>query len=127
MDDLSPDILQKFDTLIELTAEDGFKESVKAKNAFGSYRSLNMGDDGGGAVLFDHGRTVLLARRIVRPLSAAAVVANRIARGEFETDIPQDSTNETGALLESMTVMQTSIREMMGARRRRSGTRRKVA
>jgi signal transduction histidine kinase/HAMP domain-containing protein len=56
---------------------------------------------------------VLLARRIVRPLEAAAVVADRIAGGELDTRIPRGGEDETGILLRSMTVMRDSIRAMM--------------
>ncbi|HWA49809.1 MAG TPA: ATP-binding protein, partial [Dongiaceae bacterium] len=51
--------------------------------------------------------------RIVRPLTAAARVADRIARGELQTPIPPGGADETGILLNSMTVMQDNIRRMM--------------
>ncbi len=54
-----------------------------------------------------------LRRRIVQPLAAAATVADRIARGELQTPIPEGDGDETGALLNSMTVMQDNIRQMM--------------
>ena len=59
------------------------------------------------------GITAVPAPRIVRPLSAAAAVADRIAEGELQTVIPPGGADETGALLKSMTVMQDNIREMM--------------
>jgi len=55
----------------------------------------------------------LLRSRIVRPLRAAASVADRIAKGELQTPIPLGGQDETGALLNSMTVMQDNIREAM--------------
>jgi signal transduction histidine kinase len=57
--------------------------------------------------------TWLLRSRIVRPLTAAARVADRIAKGDMQTPIPQGGADETGALLGSMTVMQANIRQMM--------------
>src|SRR5262249_51328058 len=54
-----------------------------------------------------------LRSRIVRPLAAAATVADRIAGGELQTPIPPGGADETGMLLKSMTVMQDNIREMM--------------
>jgi signal transduction histidine kinase/HAMP domain-containing protein len=63
------------------------------------------------ALLLAGGLTYLLRSRIVRPLRAAAAVADRIAKGELQTPIPQGGEDETGALLNSMTVMQTNIRE----------------
>ena len=57
--------------------------------------------------------TIFLARRIVRPLRSAAAVADRIAAGELQTPIPVGGSDETGTLLNSMTVMQDNIREMV--------------
>lgn len=65
------------------------------------------------AVLLSAGITLLLARRIGAPLSAAAAVADRIAGGEFDTPIPKGGEDETGKLLRSMAVMQESVRVMM--------------
>src|SRR5581483_4829775 len=65
------------------------------------------------ALLLAGGITLMLRSRIVRPLQAAAMVADRIARGELQTPIPPGGGDETGALLNSMTVMQDNIREMM--------------
>ena len=72
------------------------------------------------------GITLLLRSRIVRPLQAAASVADRIAKGELQTPIPPGGDDETGALLASMTVMQDNIRNMMAretALRRSAETR----
>ena len=44
--------------------------------------------------------TLFLRARIVRPLSAAAAVADRIADGELQTAIPAGGADETGALLQ---------------------------
>ena len=65
------------------------------------------------ALLLAAGITLLLRSRIVRPLRAAATVADRIAKGELQTPIPPGGEDETGALLKSMTVMQDNIRETM--------------
>jgi signal transduction histidine kinase/HAMP domain-containing protein len=84
----------------------------KAVEAIGRFKYLTAG----GIVtslLLAFAITLFLARRIVKPLSAAASVADRIAGGEFETEIPVGGSDETGALLRSMTVMQDSIRAMM--------------
>jgi methyl-accepting chemotaxis protein len=59
------------------------------------------------------GITLLLRSRIVRPLRDAATVADRIAKGEMQTPIPPGGKDETGTLLNSMTVMQGNIREAM--------------
>jgi signal transduction histidine kinase/HAMP domain-containing protein len=65
------------------------------------------------ALLIAGAITLFLRRRIVRPLAAAASVADRIAKGELQTEIPAGGADETGALLRSMTVMQDNIRDMM--------------
>jgi two-component system cell cycle sensor histidine kinase PleC len=41
------------------------------------------------------------------------MVADRISKGELQTQIPDSGRDETGTLLRSMRVMQTNIREMM--------------
>src|SRR5262249_10365782 len=43
----------------------------------------------------------------------AAHVANQIAGGKLQTPIPEGGSDETGALLRSMTVMQNNIRRMV--------------
>jgi signal transduction histidine kinase len=75
----------------------GFKYAVAAMTAL--------------ALLLAAGITWLLRSHIVRPLRAAAAVADRIAKGEMQTPIPAGGEDETGVLLNSMTVMQTNIRE----------------
>src|SRR6185312_7486747 len=57
--------------------------------------------------------TFFLSRRIVRPLTAAANAADRIASGQLDTVIPRGFNDETGILLHSMSVMRDGIRNMM--------------
>src|SRR5207247_570786 len=72
--------------------------------------------------------TLGLARRILRPLSTAVSVADRIALGDFAATIPAAGRDELGSLLRSMQSMQTSIRTMMDreAEERRSAERRLI-
>jgi signal transduction histidine kinase/HAMP domain-containing protein len=72
--------------------------------------------------------TFVLTRRILRPLSAAAAVADQIAQGHLNVVIPAGRHDEIGRLLRSMRSMQTSIRAMMDleAEQRRSAQRRLV-
>src|SRR5205823_1112412 len=87
-------------------------ERRKSVMAIESFRHISIA----GALLvllFSAAITLLLARGIVRPVSAAASIANRIAGGELETPIPIGGTDESGILLRSMTVMQDNIRQMM--------------
>jgi signal transduction histidine kinase len=105
---LNEEILGEFDMLVELNADHGFisrREAVRRIENFGYVVLLVTGI----AVLMTGFITLFLQRRISRPLSAAARVAERIAAGEFNTPIPRGGRDETGALLNSMTVMQTNI------------------
>jgi signal transduction histidine kinase/HAMP domain-containing protein len=102
----------KFDLLIELITDHSFIARRQTVTNIGNfkYASIAMTIFG---LLLATGITLFLRSRIVRPLRAAASVADRIAGGELETAIPQAGADETGALLKSMTVMQDNIREAM--------------
>jgi signal transduction histidine kinase/HAMP domain-containing protein len=105
---LNEEILDEFDMLVELNADHGFigrRDAVKRIEKFGYAVLLGTGI----AIIMTGGITLFLRRRIAHPLSAAARVADRIAAGELNTPIPRGGRDETGALLNSMTVMQTSI------------------
>ncbi len=124
---LSKKILQQFDRLIELTAEDGFRERQRSLGEIGATLMVGVGCTL--LALFVSGMiTFVLARRILRPLSAAAAVADRIAQGELTVEIPAGRQDEIGRLLRSMHSMQSSIRAMMAeeAEQRRSAQRRLV-
>jgi two-component system cell cycle sensor histidine kinase PleC len=124
---LSKQILKEFDRLIELTAEDGFRERQRSLGEIGATLMAGVGCTL--LALFVSGMiTFVLARRILRPLSAAAAVADRIAQGELTVEIPAGRQDEIGRLLRSMHSMQSSIRAMMAeeAEQRRSAQRRLV-
>jgi signal transduction histidine kinase/HAMP domain-containing protein len=109
---LSETILERLDMLVELTTDNSFvarRRVVDTMTRF-SYVTISATLLG---LLLSAAITLVLARRIVRPLRDAASVADRIAGGELETPIPQGGPDETGALLRSMTVMQDSIRIMV--------------
>ena len=103
---------EKFDLLIELNTDHSFIGRRKTVTNIRYYKYAIIGFTVM-ALLMAGGITLYLRRRIIRPLAAAATVADRIARGELQTRIPDGDRDETGALLNSMTVMQASIREMM--------------
>ncbi len=112
LDDLAKQITERFDLLVELTTDHSFVERRKAVWAisrfeYTSVAALFL------ALLLSIAITTLLARRIIRPLTEAATVADRIARGELQTPIPSGGKDETGILLRSMTVMQNNIRAMI--------------
>jgi signal transduction histidine kinase len=100
----------KFDMLTELITDHSYinRQQTVTNIADYKYASIAMTVF---ALLLSAGITLLLRSQIVRPLRAAAAVADRIAKGEFETSIPHGAQDETGALLNSMTVMQENIRE----------------
>jgi signal transduction histidine kinase/HAMP domain-containing protein len=112
LDATAEQIIERFDTLIELTAGHSFVERRKAMSAIAQFKNTFF-VAALLAILLSAGITLLLARRISRPLAAAAMVADRIAGGELETPIPPGGTDETGTLLRSMTVMQDNLRIMM--------------
>jgi len=112
LEKLDTQIDDKFDLLIELNTDHSFVSRRQTILNIANYRYATIGATLL-AVLLAAAITLFLRRRIIRPLSAAAAVADRIARGELQTVIPPGGVDETGALLKSMTVMQDSIREMM--------------
>jgi signal transduction histidine kinase/HAMP domain-containing protein len=112
LEGLDNKINEKFDMLTELITDHSFigRRQTVTNIARFKYVSIAMT---GFALLLAAGITLLLRSRIVRPLRAAASVADRIAKGELQTTIPEGGADETGALLRSMTVMQDNIREAM--------------
>jgi signal transduction histidine kinase/HAMP domain-containing protein len=109
---LSESVFSQLDTLIELTAGDTFLERQRAVDAIGEARWL-VAASLGLALTFSAAITLFLGRRIIRPLTNAGQVADRIADGEFYTPIPEAGPDETGVLLRSMQAMQDNIRAMM--------------
>lgn len=109
---LSEQVIQRFDLLTEMTVGNSFVERRKAVSAMASFKELSTSAIVL-ALILSAGITLLLARRIGAPLSAAAAVADRIAGGEFETPIPKGGDDETGKLLHSMAIMQENVRVMM--------------
>jgi signal transduction histidine kinase/HAMP domain-containing protein len=105
-------IEEKFDMLIELIADHSFVARRKTLSNVSYYKYASIVATVL-ALLFAVAITLFLRSRIVRPLSSAAAIADRIAKGELQTPIPAGGQDETGALLRSMTVMQDNIRERM--------------
>jgi signal transduction histidine kinase/HAMP domain-containing protein len=105
-------ILDRFDLLTEFNADHSFVGRRKAVWSIGYYEYLSIAMTAL-SLLLAVIITIYLARRIVLPLKAAALVADRIATGELQTPIPAGGSDETGTLLNSMTVMQDNIREMV--------------
>ncbi|MGD0143049.1 MAG: ATP-binding protein [Rhizomicrobium sp.] len=112
LETLESKILDRFDMLTEYNADHSFVGRRKAVWSIGYYEYLSIAMTIL-SLLLAAIITAFLARRIARPLAAAASVADRIAAGELQTPIPAGGRDETGILLNSMTVMQENIREMM--------------
>jgi signal transduction histidine kinase/HAMP domain-containing protein len=112
LDALGKRIMDRFDMLIELNADHSFVGRRKAVWLIGYFKYATLGMTLG-ALMLALAITALLTRKIMVPLSAAVSVADRIAAGELQTPIPKGGRDETGILLNSMTVMQDNIRAMM--------------
>jgi signal transduction histidine kinase/HAMP domain-containing protein len=118
-------ILDDFDTLAELTADDGFKDRERALNSIETYRQITMIATLG-ALMIGVLIALVLARRMVLPIAEASAAARRIAQGELNVEIVAEGKDELGQLLGSMAVMRDNIRGMMDreiAARRSAQTR----
>ncbi len=109
---LAAKVMERFDVLAELATGHSFvqRRKVVSDVAFFEYTSaaaLIL------ALLLSGGITLVLVRRIIRPLREAAAIADRIAAGELQAPIPAAVRDETGLLLRSMAVMQQNIRDMV--------------
>ena len=109
---ISANITKLFDKLVELTTDNSFVERRKGIDAITQFEYSTMGAVAL-ALLVACLVTFFLARRIVRPLTTAASVADRIASGYLDTIIPRGFDDETGILLHSMSVMRDGIKTMM--------------
>ena len=116
---LNQQVLAGFDMLIELNADHGFVSRRAAITEIDNFGYVVIWATAA-ALLFAIGITLFLIRRISRPLSDAARVADRIAAGEFDTAIPTGGRDETGALLNSMTVMQENIAALVAREQARA-------
>ena len=113
-DELSDEIVDRFDVLIELTADHSFVERRKAIWSIRTFTYISFGLTIL-ALLLSALITLLLARTIVRPLGVATSAADRIAEGDLQAHIPVGGRDEAGLLLHSMKVMQNSLLHMMAA------------
>ncbi len=110
---LGATILDNFDRLVELTAQDGLGAQQRAMSAIADYRRLTLIATLV-ALLFGIAVAFVLARLMTRPIAQASRAAHRIASGEL--DVPIDDAgraDEFGALLAAMAVMRDNIRAMM--------------
>ena len=104
-------VRSRIDTLVNLVAGDAF---VWREQALGeAHRSTRMNSLAAlGAVLLSGLTIGVLARRILRPVSAASAIAERIAAGDLDVEIPPQPArgDELARLLRAMAAMRDSIR-----------------
>ena len=105
-------IESEFSVLVNVAAGDAFRWRQAALATAATNERLQIAGVCA-ALLLTLAITFLLARQILKPITAAASAAQRIAGGELETPIPRAGGDETGALLAAMTVMQDNLRAMM--------------
>jgi len=66
------------------------------------------------AVVVGVGLAIVISRGIVRPLNVAVQVADALAVGEIEVDVPVEGHDEVGMLLQAMSKMIASTRDVTG-------------
>ena len=115
-------IAQSFDRMVALTIDDSLAERRDDTSAITRFEFWTIGAMVL-ALVIAGAITFFLARRIARPFRMAVSVADRIAGGQLDTVIPRGFGDETGVLLQSMSVMRDGIRAMMARER----TRRRAA
>lgn len=101
-----------FDLLIEYYTDHSFVDRRVAVDSLAEFRYVLISGLVG-SLLLAFFTTHFLTRQIAHPLVQAASVADRVAAGEFETQIPAGGPDETGILLRSLSVMQANIRTMV--------------
>lgn len=103
---------QQIDLLINYVAGDGFtyRQTARATVALDTQLNLLAALL---AVVLSGVVAWLLGRRIIGPVAAASDVAERIARGDLDGQIPGGRGDELGTLLTSMGVMRDNIKVMM--------------
>ncbi len=112
LDHYAGNVDDQIDLLVNYTAGDGFLYRQSARAAVAHDIQLTVA-----AVALALLLSALvawgLARRVVGPVAAASAVAERIAAGELEVDVPRGSADELGVLLAAMSKMRDNIKAMM--------------
>jgi diguanylate cyclase (GGDEF)-like protein len=114
LDAASAAVDHEIDTLVNLTAGDGFLYREQALRSIRAETFLAVAATLAG-LLLSLGATWFLTRRITTPISTASGIAERIAGGDLAVAIPDWRRDELGSLLRSMGVMRNSIKAMMHA------------
>jgi diguanylate cyclase (GGDEF)-like protein len=125
LDRYAETVNQQIDLLVNDAGGDGFANRQRALANIADDRRLNFA----GTILAIALSALvawLLARRIIGPVATASAVAERIAAGRLDGEIPEGGADELGALLAAMGVMRDKIGAMMereAAERRSAQTR----
>ncbi len=125
LDHFAQKVDDEIDLLVNYTAGDGFLYRQSARAAVGHDIQLNIAGIAL-ALLLSALVAWALARRIAGPVAVASNVAEKIAAGQLDVQVPKGSADELGALLASMGVMRDNIKAMMDsevAQRRSAQTR----
>jgi diguanylate cyclase (GGDEF)-like protein len=112
IDNHAASVEQQIDLLVNYVAGDGFTYRQSAAATVARDTRLNL-IAAVLAVILSGIVAWLLGRRIIGPVAAASEVAERIARGDLDGDIPGGRGDELGTLLTSMSVMRDNIKAMM--------------
>src|SRR3984957_14763390 len=125
LDQYTVKVDDQIDLLVNYTAGDGFLYRQSARAAVGHDIQLNIAGIAL-ALLLSALVAWALARRIAGPVAVASNVAEKIAAGQLDVQVPKGSADELGALLAAMGVMRDNIKAMMDsevAQRRSAQTR----
>ncbi|GLQ20714.1 ATP-binding protein [Algimonas porphyrae] len=112
LESLALTIETNLDIIVELQTNESFRNREAALSAMALVRRYT-GYALSAALFLTVGLSIWLALTIVRPLKAAARVAEQISAGRLNTLIPKGGDDETGQLLRTMRDMQSNIRERM--------------
>lgn len=110
-------IIERFDFLVELNTGHSFVSRRMAISSIARFEIMSALATLI-ALVAAAGMTWALTRKIIQPLASAAQLANRIAGGKLDTEVPEGGQDETGILLRSMRIMRDSIREMVAREQR---------
>ncbi len=105
---LSGTLRERFDTLVEIYAGDGFRY----RRSVGLLVEAQMRRTGAlmaGSIVIALIVTTLLARLIARPIDRAVRIAQSIAAGRLDNPITVRGRGETADLLRALAIMQSSI------------------
>src|SRR5258708_26241931 len=83
LDERAAIVIDDFDRLVELTAEDGFRDRERSQVSIETYRRLSIAATIG-ALLFGVVIAFFLARRMVRPIALSSLAAGRTPDRDLE-------------------------------------------